>query len=61
MSGKNEKQTSRQPPDPSDARVQALTTAMNERLIVSSIHQQELREVAERLNVQLKSEIADRL
>jgi hypothetical protein len=30
------------------ARLQELTTAINQRLIVSSIHEQELREVAER-------------
>ena len=42
------------------ARLQELTTAINQRLIVSSIHEQELREVAERLNVQLHAEIVER-
>jgi PAS domain S-box-containing protein len=41
-------------------RLQEFTTAINERLIVSSIREQELREVAERLNLQLTAEIADR-
>lgn len=61
MAGENDTATSGRTSNPTDAGLQDLTTAVNERLIVSAIREQELREVAERLNVQLKSEIADRM
>ena len=52
--------TDQENPEGSDLRLQEFTRAMNERLIVSSIRQQELREAAERLNAQLETEIAER-
>ncbi len=42
------------------ALLQKHTTAMNEALMLSSLHQVELREAAEELNTQLHSEIAER-
>ena len=46
--------------DPERARLQEQTTAMNEQLIVSSMHQHELTEVAGKLNEQLQTEITER-
>ncbi|MEO6971513.1 MAG: ATP-binding protein [Chthoniobacterales bacterium] len=46
--------------DPERARLQEQTTAMNEQLIVSSMHQHELTEVAGKLNKQLQTEITER-
>jgi hypothetical protein len=36
------------------------TNAMNEKLLISSVHQHELTEVAEKLNDRLRVEIAER-
>lgn len=47
-------------PPPGATRLAEQATAINERLIVSSLHQHELREMAEKLNVQLEAEIAER-
>ncbi len=60
MAGKIKKKTARPAPDPKRARLQEQTTAMNERLILSSIHQHELTEAADKLNAQLQGEIAER-
>jgi signal transduction histidine kinase/CheY-like chemotaxis protein len=55
------KQGKRQPSlGQKEARLAEQKTAINERLILSSIHQHELREVAENLNAQLHAEINDR-
>ena len=42
------------------ARLQEQTTAMNEALMLSSVHQHELTQTAEKLNAQLRAEIAER-
>ncbi len=60
MAGKRKKETAGPSPDPERARLQKRTSAMNERLILSSIHQHELREVAEKLNAQLQAEMTER-
>jgi len=59
MAGKAKKETPGLAPDRSRARLQEQTTAMNERLIVSAIHQHELREIADKLNAQLQAAIVE--
>ena len=54
------KEAAGSPPDPEGARFLEQTTAMNERLILASVHQHELTEAAEKLNAQLLAEIAER-
>ncbi len=60
MAGRIKKETPGPAADPERARLQEQTTAMNERLILSSIHQHELTEEAQKLNTQLRREITER-
>ncbi len=60
MAGRIKKETPGAAADPERARLQEHTTAMNERLILSSIHQHELTEEAQKLNTQLRREITER-
>jgi len=60
MARKVKKEAAGSPPDPEGARFLEQTTAMNERLILASVHQHELTEAAEKLNAQLHEEMAER-
>ncbi len=61
MAGLAKKENTGPAPDREHRRLQEQTTAINERLILSSIRQHELTEAAEKLNADLQAEIAERV
>ena len=58
--GATKKATAASSPEKARARLQEQTTAINEALLVAGLRQHELTEAAEKLNVQLQTEIIER-